>query len=46
MILAHASLRSPAVADPDSKENRAILQAMLMKAVTRKEAGPSEQPPK
>jgi cytoskeletal protein RodZ len=44
MIAAHASLRTPAVADPDSKENRAILQTMLSKALTRKDAKPPPFP--
>lgn len=40
MIEAHAPLRVPAVADPDSKENRVVLQTMLHKALIRKEAPP------
>jgi hypothetical protein len=33
MYLAHASLRVPEVADPDSVTNRQILQTMLGKAL-------------
>lgn len=33
MYAAHASLRAPAVADPDSDQNRQILQAMITKAL-------------
>lgn len=35
MIAAHAPLRTPAVADPDSVENKRILQAMVFKALER-----------
>jgi hypothetical protein len=42
MIAAHAPLRAPAVADPDSPENRVILQTMLSKALTRKDALPQK----
>ena len=38
MYLAHASLRTPEVADPDSVGNRQILQTMLAKALARPEA--------
>jgi len=33
MISAHRSLRTEAVSDPDSPENRAILQSMIIKAL-------------
>ena len=36
MIAAHASLRAPEVADPDSVANRKILQDMILKALVRK----------
>lgn len=42
MIAAHASLRAPEVADPDSAANREILQAMIGKALLRSGA---EVPP-
>jgi hypothetical protein len=35
MYLAHASLRTPEVADPDSASNRQILQTMVTKALVR-----------
>jgi hypothetical protein len=35
MYLAHASLRTPEVADPDSASNRQILQTMVEKALAR-----------
>lgn len=35
MVMAHASLRTPAVDNPDSPENKAILQSMAMKALDR-----------
>ena len=35
MYLAHAPLRTPAVADPDAEENRIILQQMVLKALAR-----------
>jgi hypothetical protein len=35
MYLAHAPLRTPEVADPDSKGNRQILQSMVTKALNR-----------
>lgn len=40
MITAHAPLRTPAVANPDSPENHKALQAMLVKALQRKEGPP------
>lgn len=40
MYMAHASLRTPEVADPDSKANREILEAMVKKAL-----GPSVTQP-
>lgn len=33
MFLAHAPLREPEVADPDSETNRRILEAMVTKAL-------------
>jgi hypothetical protein len=33
MYMAHASLREPTVADPDSEANRRILQSMVQKAL-------------
>lgn len=33
MYMAHASLREPSVADPDSEANRRILQSMVQKAL-------------
>ncbi len=33
MVAAHSPLREPSVADPDSPENKQILQAMLAKAL-------------
>ena len=38
MYAAHASLRVPEVADPDSKTNREILQTMVTKALARERA--------
>jgi hypothetical protein len=35
MYMAHAPLRAPAVADPDSEQNRQILQSMVTKALSR-----------
>ncbi len=35
MILAHAPFRDPKVADPDSVENRHVLQTMVAKALAR-----------
>ncbi len=35
MILAHAPLRDPKVADPDSVENRQVLETMVAKALAR-----------
>ena len=35
MYLAHASLRTPEVADPDSASNRQILDTMVLKALAR-----------
>lgn len=40
MYMAHAPLRAPEVADPDSKANRRILQTMVEKALTRVAASP------
>jgi hypothetical protein len=36
MYLAHASLRTPEVADPDSASNRQILDTMVAKALARR----------
>lgn len=41
MIMAHASLRVPEIADPDSKSNREILGTMVAKAL----AEPMQPPP-
>ena len=41
MYLAHQSLRSPEVADPDSKSNTAILSTMVRKALIHSPAGPA-----
>jgi hypothetical protein len=38
MYLAHASLRTPEVADPDSASNRQILNTMVEKALKRSES--------
>jgi hypothetical protein len=38
MFVAHAPLRVPELADPDSKANREILQTMVLKALQRKAA--------
>jgi hypothetical protein len=38
MYVAHASLRAPAVADPDSVENRRILAEMVSKALAQSSA--------
>ncbi|MFT3870774.1 MAG: hypothetical protein QM715_20165 [Nibricoccus sp.] len=35
MYAAHASLRTPTIADPDSGQNRQILQSMVTKALAR-----------
>jgi hypothetical protein len=40
MIMAHAPLRVPEVADPDSTTNRQILQTMVTKAISRTEKKP------
>lgn len=37
MIEAHAPLRKPEVANPDSTGNRRILQTMLSKAIIRRD---------
>jgi hypothetical protein len=42
MIAAHAVLRDPRVADPDSAENRMILQTMVLKALANR--APSSAP--
>lgn len=41
MYMAHAPLRAPAVANPDSPENREILNTMVLKAL----AGTAATPP-
>jgi len=38
MVMAHEPLREPSVADPDSQENKAILQAMVMNALDNETA--------
>lgn len=38
MVAAHASLRMPAAADPDSEANRRILRVMVGKALARRDA--------
>ncbi len=38
MVVAHASLRVPAVEDSDSKENKEILQSMISKALSSPQA--------
>ena len=40
MYMAHAPLRAPEVADPDSEANRRILQTMVEKALSRQKAVP------
>jgi hypothetical protein len=40
MILAHAPLRDPRVANPDSVENRQVLQSMVAKALARADKKP------
>ena len=42
MYLAHASLRTPEVADPDSASNRQILQTMVEKALSSGASGPAK----
>jgi hypothetical protein len=45
MYAAHAPLRMPEVADPDSGTNRQVLQAMVQKALQRKAAdAPANNP--
>ena len=44
MYAAHASLRTPEVADPDSAGNRQILQAMVTKALIRPASAPPSRP--
>jgi hypothetical protein len=44
MYLAHAPLRTPEVADPDSKANKQILQTMVLKALAQS-ARPSPSAP-
>lgn len=38
MVIAHEPLRVSSVADPDSQENKAILQAMVLKALDNETA--------
>jgi hypothetical protein len=38
MIMAHASLRTPEETDPDSKENKEIMQTMITKALAARDA--------
>ena len=40
MYMAHAPLRTPEVADPDSAANRRILQTMVEKALSRQKVAP------
>jgi len=44
MYAAHAPLRAPEVADPDSPANRGILQAMVAKAIKHANAKAGQQP--
>ena len=44
MYAAHASLRTPEVADPDSKANKQILQTMVLKALARQDSAPTPVP--
>ncbi|HET7535061.1 MAG TPA: hypothetical protein VFJ90_01305 [Candidatus Didemnitutus sp.] len=46
MYAAHAALRVPEVADPDSKTNRQILQTMVSKALARQasQSSPAKNP--
>lgn len=46
MYLAHAPLRVPEVADPDSASNHQILQTMVMKSLRRASAAPPAAQPK
>ena len=41
MYGAHASLRTPEVANPDSKTNKRILQTMVLKALAQQSAAPA-----
>lgn len=43
MYAAHASLRTPEVADPDSKANKQILQTMVLKALAQGSSQPLPQ---
>ena len=45
MVSAHATLRSPEVADPDSDSNRRLLDVMLRKALVPPPAKPPPPPP-
>lgn len=45
MIAAHAPLRTPAVANPDSEENRQILQTMVLKALAATPTLDAEETP-
>ena len=44
MYLAHAPLRTPEVADPDSDSNRKILQAMVEKGLRNPPAAAPKAP--
>lgn len=44
MYGAHAPLRTPEVSDPDSEQNRLILELMVRKALTRAESASSKKP--
>ncbi len=42
MVAAHASLRSPEVADPDSETNKRIMQKMVMQAFDNAKSDPRQ----
>lgn len=44
MYLAHAPLREPEVANPDSESNRKILETMVIKALKKSGASPFQPP--
>ena len=41
MVLAHSVLRDPRIADPDSRDNRVVLQTMITKALAQQPAVPN-----
>ena len=45
MVAAHAPLREPAVADPDSQQNKEILHKMMLNAFSRLEPNPAPSSP-